>query len=149
MRIRSAALVLALCLPACKTTESPSEPTPTPAPTPTPVSHSGLFAGPMVANFSGGDIPVAGVATVVHTGSVIQYTTGLHATAPGVDLTIALGSAALSGDTATGANSYQSSGCGTVTVTTVSRFTGRVMNLTANLQTQTCGASRLVGDLSR
>lgn len=149
MRIRPLALALALCLPACKSTESPSTPTPTPAPTPTPLSHSGLFAGPMVMTVSGADIPVAGTATVVHSGSVIQYTTGLRATGQGIDVTFALGSAALSGDTATGANSYASSGCGTVNVVTVSRFTGRVMNLTANLQTQTCGPQRIVGDLAR
>lgn len=147
---RLAVALLILVLPSCGgSSNTPAAPPPVTTPPTTLPNFSGTYSGPMDYNVQGlGVVRVTGRTTVTHSGSTLSFTP-LLVTATGVNTSYVLGSATLSGGTANGGTSYQSSGCGTVSVETVSRFAAPLMNLTVELRAQSCAASRLVGELSR
>jgi hypothetical protein len=150
---RLGVLVLVVGLAACGDDGggAPTAP-PTPVPTPTPANYSGTYTGNMLVNLFGqAETTARAQVTVSHSGNTITYGDALRLTLPGATTAtqFPLGSAAYASDTANGAHSYTSAGCGTIGVQTIARFAGNLMNLTVVLNSPTCGTSRMVGELSR
>jgi len=151
MSTRLSAALLSLLLPACGgSSNTPAAPPPVTTPPTTMPNFSGTYVGLMDYNVQGqGVLRVVGRTTLTHSGSTISYTTLVITFTTGQTTSFVLGNATLSGGTATGTTSYQSTGCGLVNVETVTRFGPPTINLTVELRAQTCAPSRLVGELNR
>jgi len=147
---RLVAVFLLTLLSACDGGSSPATPTP-----PTlPPNYSGTYSGPMLYNGGTGEVNATGRTTVTHTGSTIQFEL-LSVTTISGTVVYSLASGTLSGDTVTG--TYHADpppnpkpDCGIINVRTICRFSGRLMNVTVEMEPQkNCNPRRLVGELSR
>ena len=146
------AVVCLAAMIACGDNGNPAAPPPaTTPPTTLPPNYSGTYNGIMLYNVGGlGEVNVPGRVTITHSGNSINFSNLVLTTTAGA-IQYPLGAATLSGTTANGTHAYQSQGCGTMSVQTVSRFAGNLVNLTVELEPSvaSCGRSRMVGELSR
>lgn len=145
---RLAVALVVLGFPACGGGNTPAAPPPVTTPPTTLPNFSGAYSGLMDYNVGGlGVVRVNARTTLTHTGNTISYTP-LQVSGTGVNASYPLGNATIVSGTANGGTVYQSSGCGTMNVETVTRFGPPLINLTVELRPQSCGNSRMVGELS-